>query len=308
MSYYYNASLGGVSGTSTEQLLSAGKIRTWWGDIPFLPVDKPRPALQWLKQDVKSFTHVLAVSPNMCTPSSAGRGSLSTTKHRQRRNAIEEFTCYVRSEMSRVHRGSRTERREFASLEPLKGGESSCDAVTSSSRTRGVGLEEVTVEWNRGIQLHHLRQLSFKRRITSKRREANARHGACSSRAQPLSSSRRAMARRSSSSASRLLRQLASSRLSSTLRTRLACASLSASDASSMQSASRRSSSALALRVGEVSRLRQSRRYFFMASESWHEREVRCPFSGFRREVPEARGSRFHAQAALLLRLYLLVE
>ena len=86
----------------------------------------------------------------MCTPSSAGRGSLSTTKHRQRRNAIEESTCYVRSEMSRVHRGSRTERREFASLEPLKGGESSCDAVTSSSRTRGVGLEEVTVEWNRG--------------------------------------------------------------------------------------------------------------------------------------------------------------
>ena len=227
-------------------------------------------------------------------------------------DSIAESNLNVRSDLSRVHRGSRTERREFASLEPRKGEVndeiSSCDAVTSSSRTRGVGLEEVTVEWNRGIQLHHLRQLSFKRRITSKRREANARHGACSSRAQPLSSSRRAMARRSSSSASRLLRQLASSRLSSTLRTRLACASLSASDASSMQSASRRSSSALALRVGEVSRLRQSRRYFFMASESWHEREYRCPFSGFRREVPEARGSRFHAQAALLLRLYLLVE
>ena len=68
---------------------------------------------------------------------------------------------YVRSEMSRVHRGSRTERREFASLEPLKGGESSCDAVTSSSRTRGVGLEEVTVEWNRGIQVWSM--LSFKR-------------------------------------------------------------------------------------------------------------------------------------------------
>ena len=167
MSFYYNASLGGVSGTSTEQLLSAGKIRTWWGDIPFLPVDKPRPALQWLKQDVTSFTHVLAVSPNMCTPSSAGRGSLSTTKHRQRRNAIEEFTCYVRSEMSRVHRGSRTERREFASLEPLKGGESSCDAVTSSSRTRGVGLEEVTVEWNRGGL--KASQLFFKRRMILRR-------------------------------------------------------------------------------------------------------------------------------------------
>lgn len=70
------------------------------------------------------------------------------------------------------------------------------------------------------------------------------------------------MARRSSSSASRLLRQLESSRLSSTLRRRLACASLSASDASSMQSASQRSSSALALRVGEASRLRQSRGIF----------------------------------------------
>ena len=122
MSYYYNASLGGVSGYDVEiLLLSAGKIRTWWGDIPFLPVDKPRPALQWLKQDVTSFTHVLAVSPNMCTPSSAGRGSLSTTKHRQRRNANDGMHNYVRSEMSRVHRGPRTERREFASLEPLKG-------------------------------------------------------------------------------------------------------------------------------------------------------------------------------------------
>lgn len=247
-----------------------------------------------------SYTHVHSTS-------SAGRGSLSTTKHRQRRNAGEASTN-VRSEMSRVHRGPRTERREFASLEPLKEEEQnslSCDAVTSSSRTRGVGLEEVTVEWNRGVVLES--QLSFKRLIVEGEREANARHGACSSRAQPLSSSRRAMARRSSSSASRLLRQLASSRLSSTLRRRLACASLSASDASSMQSASQRSSSALALRVGEVSRLRQSRRHFFMASESWHERKVRCPFSGFRRGVPEARGRR-GLKATLLLRLYLLVE
>ena len=125
MSYYYNASLGGVSGYDVEiLLLSAGKIRTWWGDIPFLPVDKPRPALQWLKRRANKRTHVLAVmSPfsEHVNSKQCGTGFLSTTKHRQRRNAIEEFTCYVRSEMSRVHRGSRTERREFASLEPLKG-------------------------------------------------------------------------------------------------------------------------------------------------------------------------------------------
>ena len=77
---------------------------------------------------------------------------------------------YVRSEVSRVHRGPRTERREFASLEPLKDEEQnslSCDAVTSSSRTRGVGLEEVTVEWNRGGL--KASQLSFKRRMILRR-------------------------------------------------------------------------------------------------------------------------------------------
>ena len=89
-------------------------------------------------------------------------GFLSTTKHRQRRND-NDTALHVRSEMSRVHRGPRTERREFASLEPLKDEDLSfsCDAVTSSSRTRGVGLEEVTVEWNRGIQVWS--KLSFKR-------------------------------------------------------------------------------------------------------------------------------------------------
>lgn len=81
----------------------------------------------------------------------AGRGS-----NRIKKGTETECRIFpnVRSDLSRVHRGSRTERREFASLEPRKGEvrlaatmrpTSSCDAVTSSSRTRGVGLEEVRV-------------------------------------------------------------------------------------------------------------------------------------------------------------------
>ena len=98
------------------------RFARWWGDIPFLPVEKPRPALQWLK-NLTQGQHVLAgsCSTHVHSTSSAGRGSLSTTKHRQRRNANDGMHNYVRSEMSRVHRGPRTERREFASLEPLKG-------------------------------------------------------------------------------------------------------------------------------------------------------------------------------------------
>ena len=155
------------------------RFARWWGDIPFLPVAKPRPALQWLK-NLTQGQHVLAgsCSTHVHSTSSAGRGSLSTTKHRQRRNANDGMHNYVRSEMSRVHRGPRTERREFASLEPLKDEDLSfsCDAVTSSSRTRSVGLEEVTVEWNRGIQCRQALQLSFKRR-TLQQKQGKQTHG-----------------------------------------------------------------------------------------------------------------------------------
>ena len=125
-------------------------------------------------------------------------------------------------------------------------------------------------------------QLSFKRRMILRQkeeREANARHGACSSRAQPLSSSRRAMARRSARQP-RLLRQLESSRLSSTLRRRLACASLSASDASSMQSASQRSSSALALRVGRRRGCVSRGGIFSWRVKVGTRGRSRCPFLG----------------------------
>ena len=118
MSYYYNASLGGVSGYDVEiLLLSAGKIRTWWGDIPFLPVDKPRPALRsrirqrarwWLLRATRALQ---AVRQGSCQQPNIDRDGMPA----------RSWPYHVRSEMSRVHRGSRTERREFASLEPLKG-------------------------------------------------------------------------------------------------------------------------------------------------------------------------------------------
>ena len=93
---------------------------------------------------------LLSYEVHTCTPQAVRDGVLVNNQTSTETECVSE-TYYVRSELSRVHRGSRTERREFASLEPLKDEDLSfsCDAVTSSSRTRGVGLEEVTVEWNR---------------------------------------------------------------------------------------------------------------------------------------------------------------
>ena len=133
--------------------LSAGKIRTM---VEPHSVSAGRETPSRTAMDSHSRTCSLAVAQlrHVHSTSSAGRGSCQQPNiDRDGMPARNHEAHYVRSEVSRVHRGPRTERREFASLEPLKDEEQnslSCDAVTSSSRTRGVGLEEVTVEWNRG--------------------------------------------------------------------------------------------------------------------------------------------------------------
>ena len=127
-----------------ETILHSRQTSHVRGDIPFLPVEEPRPAAQQYSAHIQHINALLYVTLRR----GAGRGSNhSWIIFRNGMDKVDQ--CNVRSDLSRVHRGSRTERREFASLEPRKGEVndeiSSCDAVTSSSRTRGVGLEEVRV-------------------------------------------------------------------------------------------------------------------------------------------------------------------
>jgi hypothetical protein len=83
------------------------------GDIPFLPVEEPRPAAQTSTPHIQHINALLYVTLRR----GAGRGSNMTWSNR---NGMAKI-LNVRSDLSRVHRGSRTERREFASLEPRKG-------------------------------------------------------------------------------------------------------------------------------------------------------------------------------------------
>ena len=142
---YYNASLGDETKEHSRQTVQTSYVR---GDIPFLPVEEPRPAAHGTQKFAKDYIQHINALLYVTLRRGAGRGSNhSWIIFRNGMDKVDQ--CNVRSDLSRVHRGSRTERREFASLEPRKGEVndeiSSCDAVTSSSRTRGVGLEEVRV-------------------------------------------------------------------------------------------------------------------------------------------------------------------
>ena len=106
--------------------------------------------------DSHSRTCSLAVAQlrHVHSTSSAGRGSCQQPNiDRDGMPARNHEAHYVRSEVSRVHRGPRTERREFASLEPLKDEEQnslSCGRGDLLEPYTGRRAPEVTVEWNRG--------------------------------------------------------------------------------------------------------------------------------------------------------------
>ena len=148
---YYNASLGGENikqKYTLDRLSLSTHVR---GDIPFLPVEEPRPAAQITRYE-DAYLHIQHINALLYVTlrRGAGRGSNLGVGENNRNgmtNRQDDRTCEVTCRECTADHAPRD-----ASLLPLSLGKVqnckkkfSCDAVTSSSRTRGVGLEEVRV-------------------------------------------------------------------------------------------------------------------------------------------------------------------